>query len=74
MFCDLRDLESWVGISKRTNELFAVAFAGESFGSFVHPVDVLVDAVLRCEGWEGFGDAGVGLGFGDFVAHGRLGR
>ena len=59
---------------KRTNELFTIAFAGESFGSFVHPVDILVDAVLRCEGWEGFGDAGVELGFGDFVAHGRLGR
>ena len=54
--------------------MFAVASAGESFGALVHPVDVLVDAVLWREGWEGFGDAGVELGFGDFVAHGRLGR
>lgn len=55
----------------RTNELFAVAFAGESFDALVDPVAVLVVAVLRCYGWEGFGDAGIELGFGVFVAHGR---
>jgi hypothetical protein len=55
----------------RTNKLLAVAFAGERFGAFVHPVDVLVYAVLRCQRRQGFGDAGVELGFGGFVSHGR---
>ena len=56
---------------RRTDELVAITIAGERFGAFVYPVAVLVVAVLRCYGWEGFGDASVEWGFGVFVAHGR---
>jgi hypothetical protein len=64
-------LTTWLDVDfGRTNKLLAVAFAGERFGAFVHPVNILVYAVLRCQRREGFGDAGVELGFGDFVAHG----
>jgi len=38
----------------RTNELFAVAFAGERFDALVDPVAVLVVIVSWCYGWKGF--------------------
>lgn len=56
---------------RRTDELVAITIAGERFGAFVYPVAVLIVAVLRCYGREGFGDAVVeGVRFGFFVAHG----
>jgi hypothetical protein len=50
MYCHVRDSMKLGGDLidfRRTNELLAVAFAGERFGTLVHPVDVLVEAVLR---------------------------